>query len=48
MAYSKELYIGTFDDAYRYEQYTGKNDIRNVLLFCFIKIIWKRIFLFSR
>ncbi len=37
MAYSKELYIGTFDDAYRYEQYTGKNDIRNVLLFCFIK-----------
>ena len=46
MAYSKELYIGTFDDAYRYEQYTGKNDIRNVPFILFYKKLFGRGFSF--
>ena len=46
MAYSKELYIGTFDDAYRYERYTGKNDIRNVPFILFYKKLFGRGFSF--
>ena len=46
MAYSKELYIGTFDDAYRYERYTSKNDIRNVPFILFYKKLFGRGFSF--